>query len=145
MTIKNTKMLAALLLVAGIISLVLGGVFVAQGIDKQNLIVEAMHEEKVTYGGADGAIDGIIDTPAEAAVMAGILKEHRMENGIYTELERDDPARETILNAMTMENALNLAQMGFGLSQVVQVTGLFMGLMGLTLVGSSVFVFRAQP
>jgi len=146
MTIKHTKKLAAVLLVAGVISLVLSGVFIFQGISKSNMIIEAMRLEKVTYGGADGNIDGIIDTPVEAITMANILREHRMERyGYYSELERDDPNRETILKAMTMENSLNLAQMGYGLTQVVQATGLFIGLMGLTLVTSSAFLFRIKP
>jgi hypothetical protein len=146
MTINHTKKLAAFLLVAGIISIVLSGVFIFQGFSKSNMIVDAMRTEKVTYGGADGEIDGVIDTPTEAATMAGILREHRMENyGYYSELERDDPGRESIITAMTMENSLNLAQMGYGLAQVVQATGLFMGLMGLTLVAGSAFVYRIKP
>ena len=145
MTIKHTKKLAAVLLVAGIISLVMSGIFIAQGISKANLIVDSMRMEKVAYGGADGAIVGIIDTPQEAGVMANILREHRMESyGYYSELERDDPGRETILNAMTMENSLNLAQMGYGLTQVVQATGLFIGMMGLVLVAGSAFLFRIK-
>jgi hypothetical protein len=124
----------------------LSGVFIFQGISKSNMIVEAMRLEKVSYGSADGSIDGLIDTPTEAATMAGILKEHRMDNyGYYSELARDDPNRQTILNAMTMENSLNLAQMGYGLAQVVQANGLYMGMMGLTLVAGSVFLFRVKP
>lgn len=146
MTIKHTKKLAAVLLVVGVISLVLSGIFIFQGISKSNMIIEAMRMEKASYGSADGEIVGIIDTPAEAATMAGILREHRMENyGYYSELARDDPNRDTILKAMTMENSLNLAQMGYGLAQVVQANGLFMGMMGLTLVAGSAFLFRVKP
>jgi len=144
MVISGTKKLGTILILAGIISLVFSGVFVFQSVSKANLITEAMCLENVTYGGADGTIDGVIDTPAEAQVMAGILREHRMERyGYYSELERDDPNRETILKAMTMENSLNLAQVGYGLADVVKFTGLFMGLVGVTLVVSGAFVIRS--
>ncbi len=129
----NKKLVVIVLLVA-IISIAMGGFFISQGVSKGNLVVEAMRLEKVTYGGADGEIDGIIDTPQEAQIMAGILREHRLDSyGYYSELERDDPDRETILKAITMENSLNLAQLAYGLSDVVKATGAFMIIIGLAL------------
>jgi len=129
----NKKLVVTVLLVA-IISIAMGGFFISQGIGKSNLIIEAMRLEQVTYGGADGEIDGIVDTPQEAQIMANILREHRLESyGHYSELERDDPNRETILKALTMENSLNLAQLGYGLCDVVKATGAFMIAIGLTL------------
>ncbi|MFH0913891.1 MAG: hypothetical protein V1849_01200 [Chloroflexota bacterium] len=120
--------IAIIALVLGVVSLAIGGVFIAQAISKQNMITEAMKEEKVTYQG----VDGVIDTPAEAALMAGVLKEHRFNNyGFYSELKRDDPKRDQILKAITLETSLNLAQMGYGLTQALQAIGLFMILVGL--------------
>ena len=142
MAIGRVKTLGMILIIVGIIGIAFGGGFIFQGISKSNLITEAMCLERVTYGGADGDIDGIIDTPTEAQVMASILKGHRMENyGFYSELERDDPGRETILSAMTMENSLNLAQVGYGLAGVVKYTGIFMGLIGITFVVGGAIVF----
>lgn len=133
MPILRNKKLAVMVLVVGIVSIGLGSFFLYQGFDKASLITETMKEEKITYSGADGEIVGVIDTAAEAGAMAEILKEHRMEQGIYTELDRTDPARQSILNAMVMENSLTLAQMGFGLTQVVEATGVFMILVGLAM------------
>lgn len=145
MVFSHSRKLAIVVLLVGVVSVVMGGVFIFESIDKSNLITEAMCLENVEYGGADGTIQGIIDTPAEAQVMAGILKEHRFENyGHYTELERDDPNRQKILNAMTMENSLNLAQMGYGLAEVVRYTGIFMVVIGLTLGVSTVSVIRSS-
>lgn len=145
MVISYSKKLATIVLLVGVVSVVMGGIFIFQGIDKGNLVIEAMCLEKVEYGGADGTIEGIVDTPDEAQVMAGLLREHRMENyGHYTELARDDPKRDGILKAMTMENALNLAQVGYGLSQVVIVTGIFMVIIGLTLGVGAVSVIRSS-
>ncbi|UCG54249.1 MAG: hypothetical protein JSV32_06570 [Dehalococcoidia bacterium] len=143
------KKLATGLLLVGIVSIILGGFFIAQGVSKGNMILDAMASEGITYGGAEGegVIIDVIDTIPEAQAMAGILKEHRTHNyGNYAQLSREDPAREQILKAMTMENSLNLAQLGHGLSQVVMGTGAFMVLIGLTfgVVGAAGIFSRRQ-
>jgi hypothetical protein len=142
--ILRNKTLASMMLILGVVSIVMGGFFIFQGFSKAAMLTNAMKEEKITYAAADGSINGIIDTPTEAASMAAVLKEHRQATGIYTELGRDDPARQTILNAMVMENSLNLAQMGFGLTQVVEATGAFMILVGITLGTSGTIGLRQK-
>ncbi|MFC1910108.1 hypothetical protein ACFLXC_02295 [Chloroflexota bacterium] len=133
MVITASRKLAAILLVAGLLSVVLGGVFIAQGFAKSSLITLAMTDEKIQYNAADGSIIGVIDTPQEALTMSNVLKDHRLTNyGIYSELGRDDPNRDQILKAMTMENSLNLAQMGYGLTDVVKISGVWMVVIGLT-------------
>ncbi len=143
--ILRNKTLAAMMLILGVISIGMGGFFIFQGFSKAAMITNAMREEKITYAAADGSINGVIDTAAEAESMAAVLKEHRMATGIYTELKRDDPGRQTILNAMVMENSLNLAQMGFGLTQVVEATGAFMILVGIALGASGGIGLRRKP
>jgi uncharacterized membrane protein YphA (DoxX/SURF4 family) len=142
--ITQSKKLAILAVVVGIVSIVLGSIFIAQGFAKSNVITEAMVSENITYSGAGGTIVGIIDTPEEAQAMADILQEHRQALGSYSQLKRDDPNRQTILNAMTMENSLDLAQMGYGLVQVVEASGAFMILIGLTLGAGGVAVIVSR-
>jgi hypothetical protein len=143
MVITSNRKFATFILLIGVLCVLIGGFFVYQGFSKSNLIVNAMRTENISYGGADGTIDGIIDTPTEAAEMAGILNMHRHENfGNYTELQRDDPNRQQILNAMTMENSLNLAQMGAGVADMAKGTGAFMLIIGLALSTSAVIALR---
>lgn len=129
------------ILLLGAIALVMGTVFIAQGISKSNVITEAMQIEQATYGGVEG-IEDIVDTPEEAAIMAGVIREHRMEIGIYTELDKDDPQRDTILKAMTMENSLNLAQLGYGVTTIAIVSGIFMIIIGIALGGTGIGLYR---
>jgi len=132
------------LLIFAVISVAFGIAFIQQGFSKNAMISEALASEKVTYAAEDaqGAIAGVIDTSAEAMVMAEILKEHRTHNyGYYSELKRDDPAREQILKAITMENSLNLAQLSFGLVTVIIITGVFMIVVGLAL-GTIAFIIK---
>ncbi len=128
-------------LLLGMVALAIGVVFIGQGIAKNTMITEAMQVEQITYGGAE-EIEGVIDTVAEAELMAGVLKEHRMEIGIYSELDREDPQRDTILKAMTMENSLNLAQLGYGVVTVVIVSGIFMVIIGMAVSGTGLVLYR---
>ena len=126
----------------GRVALGRGVVFIGQGIVKNNMITEAMQMEQITDGGSE-EIEGFIDTAAEAKLMDGVLKEHRMEDyGIYSELGREDPKRATILKAMTMENSLNIAQMGFGVVTVVIVSGIFMVIMGIAVGSTGIVLYR---
>ncbi len=139
--ITINRNLGKVVLLLGVVAVVIGAVFIGQGIAKNNLITEAMLVEQITYGGAD-EIEGVIDTATEAELMADILREHRLDIGIYTELARDDPQRDTILKAMTMENSLNLAQLGYGVTTVVIISGVFMVIMGIALGGTGLGLYR---
>lgn len=144
MVLTASKKLAALVLIVGLVSLVMGGVFISQGIAKSDLITATMIEEKVSYNAADGSINGIVDTPQEAVSMSAILKEHRTTNyGYYSELKRDDPNRDQILKAITMENSLNLAQLGYGMTDVVKINGVWMVIIGLAFMATGGSVFRS--
>jgi hypothetical protein len=132
------RKLAALILVLGLVSFALGGFFIQQGFAKAAVLTEAMSSQKISYGSAGGSIQGVIDTPQEAQVMADVLSEHLKQYGSYSDLKKDDPNRQTILNGMTMVNSLELAVMGFGLTDVVKASGAFMILVGLTFVVISV-------
>ena len=139
--ITINRNLGKVVLLLGVVALVIGAVFISQGVTKSNLITEAMRVEQITYGGAD-EIDGVIDTATEAELMAGILREHRLDIGIYSELDRDDPRRDTILKAMTIENSLNLAQLGYGVVTVVVVSGIFMVIIGIAVSGTGLVLYR---
>ena len=146
MTNSSAKIGMIVLLIFAVVCLAFGAVFIQQGISKNQLITQALAFEKVKYGGEDaqGAIVDVIDTPKEAMVMAEILREHRTTDyGYYSELKRDDPNRDQILKALTMETSLNLAQLSYGLVTVVEVNGVFMIVVGLAL-GTVAFVIRPR-
>ncbi len=140
---KNT--LAVLFLLAGIVSIVFAGVFILEGFSKSALITREMQSENITYTGAGGDIAGVIDTPAEAGVMAGVLKEHRNTRyGSYTTLKNGDPNRDQILKAMTMENSLNLAVLAYGVTDVVKASSAFMGVNGIIFAIIGIVMLRSR-
>lgn len=143
-TVKKST-LAVIFILAGVISIIFGGIFVFEGFDKSTFIAQAMESENITYAGAGGDITGVINTPKEAQVMASVLKEHRdSDYGSYSQLKRDDPNRDQILKAMTLENSLNLAVLGAGLTDVVKASGAFMSILGIIFVAGGMSMTRNQ-
>lgn len=141
---KSSKALVVLLVFA-VISLAFGAVFIYQGVNANNMLAKELAAEKVTYAAEDakGAIKDVVDTPEEAKVMSEVIRGHRIANyGYYSELKRDDPKRDGILKAITLETSLNLAQMGFALAAIIIVIGVFMIVMGAAL---GVVAFAIRP
>lgn len=135
-----TRYLAIVVLLLGVVSLALGITFIVQGASVSAMITERVVAERATSGAEE--VVGIIDTPTEVKATSDYLREHRMDLGIYTELERDDPKRATILKAMTMENSMNLATLSYGVSTVATVTGVFMLIVGIALGGTGLGLHR---
>jgi hypothetical protein len=140
------RKLAMIVIAVGLVAVVIGGLFIGLGFQKSQLITDKMAEQAITYTGAGGDIQGIIDTPQEAEVMANVMSEHLKGIGNYSELPRDDPKRAQILQGMTIENSLQLAVMGSGLTDVVKGSGAFMILVGgvFALIGVSAFRNRRK-
>ena len=146
-----TRGLAIIVLLLGVVAIVLGGVFIAQGIAKDNLLVTALQQEKITLGIPAEKLDEgeVIDSAEEAEIAGDTVREHRQ--GIaptYGDLlgeGRYDPANPqqlTYAQALNLENYLYLAVLGFGVTQVVIGSGAFMIITGLALVGTGMVLTR---
>lgn len=143
--------LAIMVLFLGLVAVVLGGVFIAQGVAKDNLLVTAMQNEKITLGiPTEKLAEGeVIDSAQEAEVAGDTVREHR--HGIaptYGDLLGDkqfDPTNSkqlTYAQALNLENYLYLAVLGFGITQVAIGSGAFMVVMGIALGGTGVALYR---
>ena len=142
---KVIRGLSILVLFLGVVAVVLGGVFIAQGIGKENLLVTSMQQEKIELEG----VEGIIDTAEEAQIAGDTIREHR--HGIaptYGDLLGEgrfnpaEPMQLTYAQALNLENYLYLAVLGFGVTQVVLASGAFMVVTGLALAGTGVALHR---
>jgi hypothetical protein len=146
-----TRGLAILVMFLGVVAVVLGGVFISQGLAKDNLLVTAMQQEKITLGiETDRLTEGeVIDSAEEAEIAGDTVREHRHSIApTYGELlgeGRYDPSNSqqlTYAQALNLENYLYLAVLGFGVTQVVIGSGAFMVVTGLALVGTGVAIHR---
>jgi len=134
-----SRYLAIAVLLLGLVSLVMGSVFIAQGVEKNNWIKDAMRTEQITLDLDDDEVakGNVVDSATEAQTAADTLREHR--RGIaptYSDLGRYDPTNPEHLSyaqALNLENYLYLAVLSFGVIDVVIVSGVFMLVVGLAL------------
>lgn len=74
---------------------------------------------------------------ATARAQADIIEQHYLKltgGKTYAELDREDPNRETAFRAATLRTSLNVAVMGFKVSDLVIGMGVFMAAIGATFV-----------
>lgn len=144
-----TRNLSLIVLFIGLVAIVMGAVFIGQGVSKDNQLREAMQVEQVILG-IESELEGeVIDSLAEALKAGDTIREHR--RGIaptYSDLlqeERYDPTNPqhlTYAQAMNLENYLYLAVVAFGLTQAVTASGVFMVITGIALGGTGVVLYR---
>jgi len=148
MNINRSLAIGVLLL--GVVAVVIGAVFIGQGVLKNNQLVEAMRLEQVTLGIEGVELeDEVIDSLGEAQKAGDTVREHR--RGIapsYSNLLGGEPYNPadlqqlTYAQALNLENYLYLAVVAFGLTQSVTASGAFMLLMGIALGGTGLVLYR---
>ena len=120
--------------------LVLGFVFIGGGIymvvegrsAKDELRHAVISENIITS--ADASIPNVlVDNADKARAQADVIERHYLEitgGKTYSELDRDDPNRETAFRAVQLRTSLNLAVMGFRVADLVIGMGTFMIVIG---------------
>jgi hypothetical protein len=143
--------LAIIVILLGIVSLAMGVGFIYQGVTNSNLLAENMRIEEVNLGIEATAAEAgeLVDTLDEAQTAADAVREHRQ--GIartYEDLlagERFDPTNPSHLSyaqALNLENYLYLAVVGFGLTTVITISGIFMLVVAIALGATGAVLFR---
>ena len=125
---------AILVVVLSIVSITVGAVFVAQGLDTKQFIVDGLRSEKVTLGIEESVVKSgeVVDTLEEAKVAAATITQHlRDRYGTYADTKQGSPERATYLDGLTLVNSLNEAAMGFGMVTMIIVSGVLLIIMGL--------------
>jgi len=138
---RISRYLAIVVLLLGVVGIVIGAVFIVQGVTRNNQLKEAMQVEHVTLGIEGTAEEGeVIDSLEEALVAGDTIREHRRGIAVtYEDLlggERYDPTNPEHLSyaqALNLENYLYLAVVAFGLTTVTMVSGVFMVIAGIAL------------
>lgn len=124
-------------LVLGIAFVAAGAYMILEGRDAKAEVRAAIVRENITTS-EDASIPNVLVNNADRAKSeAAVIEKHVLEmtgGKTYAELERDDPNRATVLNAVTLRTALNLSVMGFKVSDLVIGMGLFMLVIGATFI-----------
>ena len=145
------RILSLVILLLGLVAIVIGAVFVFEGVSKNNLIVERMNVENVTLAVDPSNPSQLthVQNGADAQKAADTIAEHRrtiapsyqalLGNGRF---DPTNPKHLTYAQAMNLENYLYLAVTAFGLIQVVMAAGAFMIVTGLALGLTGLVLFR---
>ena len=147
--------LSRIIMIIAVAALVMGSVFIFQGVTKANWMSDAMRLEQVTIGLGHDDIEApegeYVDTAKEAQAAGDLIREHRRNIApTYNDLlgeGRYDPTNPEHLSysqALNMENYLYLAVLGFGVAEMVIAAGAFMIMMGIGLGVASIAVRRPK-
>ena len=123
-------------LAVGVILLAGGGIMVTRGIATGNAIHDELRAEQVMTA-TDTPRPGVLVEDADTARMqAEIIKQHTLGTwGPYSQLPRDDPRRAQFIDGVALRSALNMAVMGFGITDLLVGAGLIIVLAGVATVG----------
>lgn len=126
---RHSPWLASLVL--GICLLVGGIYMIVQGISVRNEIRDELRAEQITTS-QDSRIPGVLVEDAETArAQADAIKEHTLGTwGPYSELPREDPRRAQFIDGVALRSALNMAVMGFGVTDLVIGVGVIVTIAG---------------
>ncbi len=148
--------LSRIVMIMAVAALVVGIVFIVEGITKANSITNQMLNEKVPASIFGGNATGYIDSAATAQQAANTIREHRLSIApTYEDLlqygtgGRYDPtnpnpyppnpkmtigqAMLSYTQALNMENYLYMGVFALGFTQAVTVIGVFMILVAIAL------------
>jgi tetrahydromethanopterin S-methyltransferase subunit D len=140
----------ATLIVLGVIGVVMGAIFVIEGAMKYYYLRDAMRQEKITLFFIPNAPkDKIIDSAQEALLAGDTIRMHRRTIApTYNDLlggkkyDPTNPKHLTYTQALNLEQYLYLAFMGFGVTQIVIVSGIFMVIMGVAIGGTGITLYK---
>lgn len=149
--VRMIRYLASLVIFLSIVSLAMGVVFIVQGVSKENWMKTAMQQEKITVGLSDTQIKRgeVIDNGTELQVAGDTIRGHRHAIApTYSDLlggkpfDPTNPKQLTYVQGLNLENYLYLGVLGFGVTQVVMATGVFMIVMAIALAATGVALCR---
>jgi len=138
----------------GIIALAAGGVFVGIALHENSVITTQLRDQQVTLGlTKDQIAQGqVVDNAAEAQTAASTLGDHlKTIAPTYGALMaksatgKFDPTNATDLTygqGLTLENAMNLVVLGYGVDQAILGTGAALIVVGLGMGATGLIVYR---
>ncbi len=117
----------------GLVFVGAGVYMITEGLAAKNEVHNTLVAEQIITSD-DATIPGaLVDSAATARAQEELIREHTLgEMGPYSGMERDGPQRETYLKGVTLRNALNMAVLGFNVSNLVIGIGVIVVVMGLT-------------
>ncbi|MDY7103196.1 MAG: aromatic ring-opening dioxygenase LigA [Actinomycetota bacterium] len=121
--------------IVAIITMVAGAIMAVVGVTTFLLVQRELADENVTVADdAENFAGEPVEGPFTAYAQATVIKDHAIEAGgglTYAELDREDPARDTVMNASFLRASLFTSVVAFGVSALLVGLGLLVILIGL--------------
>ena len=115
------------------LSLLGGGLYmVVQGMHTRDLIRDELRAEQVMTSNDTPRPGVLVEDAATAQMQADAIKHHTLGTwGPYAQLPKDDPRRAQFIDGVALRSALNMAVMGFGITDLLVGAGLIIVLAGV--------------
>ena len=121
--------------IVAIISIVAGVIMIVVGVTTYYLVRRELSDENITVSeDADNFAGDAVDGPFTAYSQATVIKKHALEAGgglTYAELDRDDPARDTVMDASFLRASLFTSVVAFGVAVLLIGLGALIILIGI--------------
>jgi len=121
----------------GIIVMIFGIIFVVAGAVTWFVVQDQLAAENITVSDDAEYLAGeSVDGPFSAYSQAQVINKHALEatNGqTYAELGRDDPTRQTAMQASFLRASLFTSVVAFGVAVMAAVLGVMLVLIGMSL------------
>ncbi len=121
----------------GLIVILAGIVFTVAGVVTWFVVADQLAAENITVSeDADFLAGSDVNGPFAAYAQAQVINKHALEETggkTYAELERDDPARQTAMQASFLRSSLFTSVVAFGVAALATVLGILLVLIGWAL------------
>jgi hypothetical protein len=121
----------------GLVVIVAGVVFAVAGVVTWFVVADQLAAENITVSeDADFLAGSDVNGPFAAYAQAQVINKHALEETggkTYAELERDDPARQTAMQASFLRSSLFTSVVAFGVAALATVLGILLVLIGWAL------------
>lgn len=121
----------------GLLVIIAGAVLIVAGVITYTTISSTLASQQITVSDDAAAFAGQhVDQPWEAYAEAKVIAEHASEiadGKTYAQLARDDPNRETVMNASFLQASLFTSVVAFGVAALAAGIGLVFVLVGMAL------------
>jgi uncharacterized membrane protein len=148
-----SRKLSIAVVLLGTIVIVVGIMYIYQGISKGILVRDGMRDERVTYLLPREEVErgNVIDTAEEAQKVADTIKAHRRSiASTYDDLlkggqfDPTNPQHVIYTQALNLENYLYMAVLAYGLTTEVLTSGVTLIVIGISLVLIGLELYRLR-
>jgi hypothetical protein len=148
------RKLALMVMALGIVSLVIGAVFIGLAFQKNNYVVSSLRAQGVTLGLTKDQIAAgeLVDSAPEAQIAADTLATHLtsiaptygalMAKSKTGKFDPTDPTQLDYAQGLNMENTFDTVILGFGVIQATMATGAALIVIGLAVGATGFGLFR---